>query len=156
MQIGNYMKPRVYSVPDTATIREAAALAVAHHIGLLPVVNAEGKPIGVVRLADLLSLVMPDFFKLLPEFDYVHDFGAVEAARPTPAELDRPITTLVQPGIFVNESSGLVRSYAFMLKHNLHDLLIISESGALVGIASRVDLGTAILSTWKDVEASNR
>jgi len=109
---------------------------------------------GVIRLADLLSLELPDFFNLLPDLDFVHDFGAVETTRPSPEELDRPVTTLMQPGTFVEESSGLLRAYALMVKHNLHDLPVISEDGALVGIASRVDIGAAILSAWKSVEPS--
>jgi CBS domain-containing protein len=149
------MKRNVFSIPSTATIRQAAALVVERHIGLLPVVDEQGKPVGVVRLGDLLSLELPDFFNLLPDVDFVHDFGAVETTRPTPEELDRPVTTLVQPRIFVEETCGLLRAYALMVKHNLHDLPVVSEDGALVGIASRVDIGTAILSAWKTVTPSN-
>jgi CBS domain-containing protein len=152
--IKNCMKTKVFSISSTATIRQAAALSVEHHIGLLPVVDEQGKPIGIVRLGDLLSLELPDFFKLLPDFDFVHDFGAVETNRPSPEELDRPVTTLLQPGIFVEETCGLLRAYALMVRHNLHDLPVISEDGAFVGIASRVDIGTAILSTWKTVTSS--
>ncbi len=152
--IKNCMKRNVFSIPSTATIRQAAKLVVERHIGLLPVVNEQGKPIGVIRLADLLSLELPDFFQLLPDFDFVHDFGAVETTRPTPAELDRPVTALVQPGMFVEETCGLLRAYALMVKHNLYDLPVVSENGALVGIASRVDIGTAVLSAWKTVTPS--
>ena len=152
--IKNCMKRNVYSIPSTATIRQAAALVVERHIGLLPVMDEQGKPVGIVRLGDLLSLELPDFFKLLADFDFVHDFGAVETTRPSPEELDRSVTTLVQPGIFVEETCGLLRAYALMVKHNLHDLLVVSEDGSLVGIASRVDIGTAILSAWETVPPS--
>jgi CBS domain-containing protein len=148
------MKRNVISIPSTATIRQAAGLIVDRHIGLLPVVDRDGKPVGVIRLADLLSLELPDFFNLLPDLDFVHDFGAVETTRPAPTELDRPVTTLMQSVTTVNESCKLLRAYALMVKHNLHDLPVVGENGALVGIASRVDIGTAILSTWKAVEST--
>lgn len=64
------------------------------HIGLLPVVDSQGKPIGVIRLSDILTLELPDFFNLLPDLDFVHDFGAVETTRPTAVELELPVTTL--------------------------------------------------------------
>ncbi len=153
--IKNCMKRNVYSISSTATIRQAAAMFVDHHIGLLPVVDIHGKPIGVIRLSDLLSLEMPDFFSLLPDLDFVHDFGAVETARPSSTELDQSVTTLVQPRIFVDENCGLLRAFTLMLKHNLHDLPIVSETGVLVGIASRVDIGTAILSQWSSVGSSH-
>jgi len=124
---------------------------VERHIGLLPVVDPQGKLLGAVRLNDLLSLELPDFFKLLPDLDFVHDFGAVETTRPSTDELDRPAQTLMHPATFVKEDCGLLRACALMLKHDLNDLLVVSQDGALVGIASRVDIAAAILSAWKTV-----
>jgi CBS domain-containing protein len=152
--IKNCMKHNVYSIPSTATIRQAAALVVERHIGLLPVVDGQGKFVGIVGLSDLLTLELPDFFKLIPDFDFVHDFGAVETTRPSPEELDRPVTTLMRPGTYVDETSGLLRAYALMVKHNLHDLPVVSKDGTLVGIASRVDIGAMILSDWKSIATS--
>jgi CBS domain-containing protein len=146
------MKRVVYSVPATATIRQAAALIVERHIGLLPVVNEQGNPVGVIRLSDLLSLEMPDFFNLLPDLDFIHDFGAVETTRPLPEELDRSVTTLMQPIITVNENCGLLRAYALMTKHNLYDLPVVSAEGVLVGIASLVDIAAKILTAWETVQ----
>ena len=154
--IRNCMKRNVISISSTATIRQAAKLIVARHIGLLPVVNPTGKPVGVVSMRDLLTLELPDFFDLLPDLDFVHDFGAVENRLPSPDELDQPVTKLMQPGFFVKENSGLLRAYALMIKHNLHDLPVISDTGVLVGIASRVDIGVAILATWQQVEPSRK
>ncbi len=48
----------------------------------------------------------------------------------------------------VKENSGLVRAYSLMLQKELHDLPVVSAEGKLTGIASRVDLGVAILKTW--------
>ena len=152
--IKDCMKHIVFSIPSAASIRQAAALIVERHIGLLPVVDELNRPIGVVRLSDILSLELPDFFKLLPDFDFAHDFGAVETTRPSPEELDQPVTNLVEQGIFVDETCGLLRAYALMVKHNLHDLPVVSKDGVLVGIASRVDVGVAILSIWKTVPPS--
>jgi CBS domain-containing protein len=152
--IKNCMKSNVFSIPSTASIRQAAALIVEHHIGLLPVVDQQGKPLGAVRLSDLLTLELPDFFNLLPDLDFVHDFGAVETTRPSAKELDRPVTVLMQTRITVEETCGLLRAYALMLKHNLHDLPVVADNGVLVGIASRVDIGAAILSTWQSLESS--
>lgn len=152
MMIKNCMKRNVISVTEQTTIRQAAALIVERHIGLLPVLDAQGKPVGAVRLSDLLALELPDFYNLLPDLDFVHDFGAVETTRPSAQELDRPVKVLMQPRLSVDENCGLLRAYALMLKHNLHDLPVVDAAGMLVGIASRVDLGAAILSTWKLIE----
>ena len=153
MNVSACMKQNVVSIPATASIREAAALLVKKHVGLLPIVDRDDKPIGVVGLRDLLSLELPDFVRFIEDLDFVHDFGAVETTRPSAKTLDKSIKTLMKDAITVEEDCGLLRAYALMLQHNLHDILVVSKKGKLIGVASRVDIGASILSTWaKKVE----
>jgi len=152
MNITECMKRNVISIPENSTIREAAAIIVEKHIGLLPIVDMDNKLVGVVGLRDLLNLELPDFVRFIDDLDFVHDFGAVETTRPSPETLERPITTLMREAITVEEDCGLLRAYALMLQQNLHDTPVLSKDGTLVGIASRVDIGTLILSTWDKVE----
>jgi CBS domain-containing protein len=149
MQIQNYMKKTVYAIPVIATIRDAINLLVSHHIGLLPVVDEENKPVGVVGLHDLLDLALPSALNLLADIDFIGDFGAVETYQPSAALLDQPISKLMRPGTVVNAESGLIRAYALMLQYDLHDLPVVDIQGRLIGIASRVDIGTAILASWQ-------
>lgn len=152
MIISKHMKRNVVSIHATASIREAAAIFVKKHIGLLPVVDDSNKPIGVVSLKDLLSLELPDFVSFIADVDFVHDFGAVETTHPSAQVLDQPVKSLVKPAITVEEDDGLLRTYALMLQHDLHDIVVVSKHGKLSGIASRVDIGSAILSAWEEVE----
>jgi CBS domain-containing protein len=152
MIISKYMKRNVVSIPVTASIREAAAIIVKKHIGLLPVVDKDDKLAGVVGIRDLLSLELPDFVSFVSDLDFVHDFGAVEITRPPARTLDKSIKSLMKDVIAVEEDCGLLRAYALMVQHNLHDMPVISKDGKLIGVASRVDVGTAILSTWAKVE----
>jgi CBS-domain-containing membrane protein len=148
MNISQCMKRNVVSIPDTFTIREAAAVFVKSHVGLLPVINHDHNLVGVVGLHDLLSLELPDFIRFIGDLDFVHDFGAVETTRPSAEVLNGSIQTLMKQPVTVHEDSGLLRTYALMLQHKLHDMPVLSEEGRLVGMASRVDIGTAIVSTW--------
>ena len=148
MKIKEYMKKNVISIPVKTTIGEAAAVIVENHVGILPVVDEQGKPIGVVRLSDLLALEMPDFIHLVADFDFVHDFGAVETTRPAPKLLARSVTSIMQPVMSVEEDSGLLRAYAIMLQNKIYDLPVTNATGGLVGIVSLVDIGAAVLSMW--------
>ena len=152
MNIGQSMKRNVVSTSDIATIREAAAVFVQNHIGLLPIVDQDNKLVGAVTLRDMLSLELPDFINFVADVDFVRDFGAVETTRPPADVLDRSIKTLMHPVITVQESSGLLRAYALMLQNNLLDILVVSEDDKLTGVASRVDIGSTILSTWSKAE----
>jgi CBS-domain-containing membrane protein len=152
MEISKYMKRNVVSISERSTIREAAAVFVKHHVGLLPIVDQNRKLIGVVGMRDLLALELPDFINLIADLDFVHDFGAVETNRPSTEVLDKSVKTLMSPAISVSEETGLLRTYALMLQHKLHDMPVVSKEGELVGVASRVDIGASILSTWATVE----
>ena len=146
------MKRNVISIHASDTVRAAAAIFVQKHIGLLPVVDDKKKVIGVVGLRDLLMLELPDFVSFIEDLDFVHDFGAVETTRPEAESLDRPITSIIKSAFTVEEDCGLLRAYALMLQHNLHDMPVVNKKGELVGITSRVDIGVKILSSWSAVE----
>jgi CBS domain-containing protein len=149
MKIGDCMKRNVVSISATATIGEAAATLVAHHVGLLPVVDERRRPVGVLGVRDLLTLELPVFVNLVDDVDFVHDFGAAETTRPSPEALAQPVTSLMRPATTVPEDCGLLRAYALMRQRDLHDLPVVAPDGTLAGIASRVDVGTAILAGWQ-------
>lgn len=151
MTVSSCMKRNVVSIPVTETVREAAAVIVSKHIGLLPVVDKDHKPVGVVDIRTLLMLELPDFVSFIEDVDFVHDFGAVETTRPSAQTLDKPVKSLMTSPVFVDEEAGLLRAYSLMLQHNLHDMLVVSKEGKLVGVASRVDIAVAILSSWERV-----
>lgn len=151
MEVSSCMKRNVVSVHATTTIREAATIFVKKHIGLLPVVDDEEKLVGVVGMRDMLTLELPDFVSFVADVDFVHDFGAVEETRPSAKTLNKAVKTLMKPAITVDEDCGLLRAYALMLQHNLHDMPVVSKEGKLMGITSRVDIGVAILSIWPKV-----
>lgn len=150
MNISKCMKRNVVSIPVDATVREAATIFVKKHIGLLPIVDKNDKPIGIIGMRDLLKLELPDFVNFVADVDFVHDFGAVEETRPPASVLNKSIKSLMRPVIAVEEDCGLLRAYALMLQQNLHDIPVISKEGTLIGIASRVDVGVAIFKSWAE------
>lgn len=152
MYVKSCMKTQVVSIPANTTIREAAEIFVKKHIGLLPIVDKDDKPIGVIGIRDLLKLEMPDFVNFVIDVDFVHDFGAVEDTRPSAATLNKSIKSLMHPVLTVEENCGLLRAYSLMLQQNLHDIPVVSKEGKLIGIASRVDIGVRILKAWEKVE----
>lgn len=148
MNVTICMKRNVVSVREKTTIREVTNIFVKKHIGLLPVVDDDDKPIGVIGMRDMLTLELPDFVNFLADVDFVHDFGAVEDIHPSAKTLNKTVKTLMKPSITVEEDCGLLRAYSLLVQHNQHDMPVVSKEGKLVGITSRVDIGVAILSTW--------
>lgn len=149
MKIKDHMKRRVISVKQSATIGAAAALFRLHHIGTLPVVDADRRLVGLVRLQNLLTLVMPDFVHLVAHFDYVHDFGALESRQPDPEQLEKCVLEIMDPPVSVQADDGLIMAAAYLHEHNLRDLPVVDADNRLVGLASHVDIGVALMSNWQ-------
>lgn len=149
MIIGNCMKREVIFIHADATLRDAIHLMVEHHIGTLPVVDAERKLVGLLQMRDLYELVMPDFVRLVENFDFVHNFGAVSELRPTPDKLTQQIRLVMQKPVSVDENCNLIRASAMLYSHRITDLPVVDKGGHLVGIASRVDIGTALMQDWR-------
>ena len=148
MKIKDCMKRNVYTVTPTTSIAEAAKIFSEKHVGSLPVVNSQGKLVGMVQLRNLLEFVLPDFLKLLDDFDFVPDFGAIEQRVPSAEVLSRPIESIMGSPVSVSAESGLLRAFSLLHQHQIHDLSVVDEQGVLIGIVSRVDIGAAFLSGW--------
>jgi CBS-domain-containing membrane protein len=142
------MKRNIVSIAGDKTIADAARLLSEKHIGTLPVIDGANRLIGLLPMRSLIEIVMPDFINLVENFDFVSDFGAAEQRLPNPEQLARPVNQIMMPPISVEESSGLLRVFAMLYQYRIHDLPVVDADGRLVGIVSRVDVGTAFLRNW--------
>lgn len=151
MKVESCMKKNAISVKDTDDLAIAARQFVKHHVGMLPVVNGKWELVGVLQIRDLLTLVLPVFTRLIEDFDFVGTFGAANSAQPSKEEISKNVTEVMEEPVFVEESWGLTHAFALLLHHHLSDLPVVDAENRLVGVASRVDIGTALLKKWEIV-----
>lgn len=152
MNIRDCMKRNVVSITASATIGQAAARMASRRIGMLPVVDQTGHLIGILQMRSLLALIMPDFLKFIEDFDFVHDFGVLESQKPPADTMNRPVHEVMELPTCVQETAGLMRTFSMLHKHNLIDMPVVNSEKILVGIASIVDIGAALLSQWRAPE----
>lgn len=148
MNVSQAMKTDIITIAASATVRDAVRGFANNQISVLPVVDDTDRPLGVVRLRNLLRQVLPAFIDLMDDFDYVGDFGAVKNRAPDDRWLAQPVTAVFHPVETVPTTCSLLRAYAIMLKEGIFDLQVVDGDGRLVGLASRVDIGRALLSSW--------
>lgn len=151
MNVQSSMKRQVISVQDTDNLGTAAKQFVQHHVGMLPVINADGKLVGVLQLRDLLTLILPAFTSLMEDFHFVGDFGAMESIQPSQEIILKQVSEVMEPVVSVDVNCGLSRAFALLHHYNLTDLPVVDADNHLVGIASRVDVGTSLLKKWEIV-----
>ena len=120
-----------------------------HNVGTLPVVDAASVLVGVTTMRDVIQIFLPDFVPLLSNIRFVTDYG--DLGTPSRADIKRAESLLVadimEEPVSVEDDCTLIRALSFMEKYRIRDLPVVKE-GKLVGIASRVDIGRAFLSTW--------
>ncbi len=122
---------RVYFIGPEASVQDALALFVAHNIGSLPVVDLDGRLVGIFTERDVLFKVHEDptgFSKRTIRDVMSHD----------------PITCA--PDDVVHEVMGK------MSKHRVGQLPVVEED-RLVGVVS---VGDLIKSMYERVEAENK
>ena len=152
MKVEAVMKTRVFSIEESATLVDAICLMVEQGIGLLPVVNDERRIVGVIGLSDILRLSWPSFVDFVEDYDFVHDFGALESREVSIEQRQQPISELMMPPTAVDTNCGLLRAAAVMRQHRLRDLPVVDAQERLVGLVSWVDVGTAFFRDLCEIE----
>jgi len=148
MIIRKSMKMQVFSIHVEQSVHDAAMMMEKYHIGTLPVVDAENRLIGILTLQSLLRIVLPDFVELINHFPYINNLGAFETKIPSQNELSIQISEIMQEPIFVQDDWELMHAAAILHNTGLADIPVVDSEKRLVGIASRVDIGTAIMHSW--------
>ncbi len=146
------MNPDVVLVHDDMTVHELAATLTRHGISGAPVLNGDGRLVGVVSLSDIVANDgqrqsirggehVGDFFlqgweEELGETE-LRPFHVVEEDGMTVAEILTPVVYQV------TEDTDLASMADTMIQGRIHRL-VVTRAGAVVGIVSTLDMLKAI------------
>ncbi len=143
------MKRKVVFCHPETTVREAALLMAESNVGTLPVVDERSVLVGVTTMRDVIHIFLPNFVFLLSNIRFIKDYG--DWKTPSRQSLQRAerllVRDIMEKPVSVEDDCTLIRALSVMEKYRIRDLPVLQE-GRLVGIASRVDIGRAFLSTW--------
>jgi len=141
MKVGEIMTEPVIVVTQDRTLEEAAQKMLNSHIGGLPVVNDEGKIVGMVTESDFSAkehaipfsrIYAPQLFGEWMSKEGVEK--AYEAARSVTVKeiMSSPVET-------ITEDDTVAEAVRKMLDHRVHRIPVVRD-GVPVGIVSRHDL----------------
>jgi CBS domain-containing protein len=136
------------SIRDEATVREAVAFLTDRRISAAPVINAAGRPVGVISEADILRYdrehvehvhAVPDYYlrseltlnsgEKLPDTFEVEDVDGTSVA-----DIMTPIIYSVRPETPVEE---VVEQ---LVTRRVHRLFVVDKDGSLIGVITTLDL----------------
>ncbi|WP_249160349.1 CBS domain-containing protein [Actinospica acidithermotolerans] len=127
------------AVPDDAAYRDIAALLVERRFSAVPVVDPQGRAIGVVSEDDLLAKET----ELEAEQEERHRFplggrSAERARREIAATTARRLMT--SPAVTIGVDQDVAEAARIMLDRHVKRLVVTDEQGRLQGVVSRRDL----------------
>lgn len=143
MQAADLMTKNVVTVTEDATVQEAAALMIRHGVSALPVLDRNGKLVGIVSEGDLMRRAELGTERerswwlelLTSDSTLATDYAKAHGRKVSEVMSHKPITAA--PGTPINEIALLLE------KHAIKRVPILDQ-GRLVGIVARANLLQAL------------
>ena len=139
-KVRDVMTTRVVAVKRNATFKDMAALLTEYRVSAFPVLDDEGKVIGVVSEADMLSKealvadmgVQAARLARISGSPYHDEFA--KAAAVTAGDL------MTNPPVVVTPDEPVTSAARLMYHGRVKRLPVVGEKGQLIGIVSRADV----------------
>ena len=139
-KVRDVMTTRVVAVKRNATFKDIATLLTEYRVSAFPVLDDEGKVIGVVSEADMLSkeALVADMGVQAARLGRIsgspyHDEFA-KAAAVTAGDL------MTKPPVVVTPDEPVTSAARLMYHGRVKRLPVVGEKGQLIGIVSRADV----------------
>lgn len=128
--------------PDTSA-KEALSILTKRQISGLPVVDEQGKLVGMFTEKEVLCYVLPCYIEKVGRFIYQAD---PKATKKKFAELERvPVSKLMRKDmVTITGEAGLVEAARVMLTQKARRLPVLDDAGKMIGIIARNDVLNAL------------
>jgi CBS domain-containing protein len=148
-KVKNVMSTDVATVRQDTTFKDVVRALARRDVSAVPVVDADGRVLGVVSEADLLIK------QGTQELDFSRSLlawwrGRRDLRRTTATTAGRLMTT---PAVTVTAGSTVAAAARTMTAHNVKRLPVVDDDGRLVGIVSRKDVLTVFLRADDELRA---
>jgi CBS domain-containing protein len=142
------MNDRPITLRETDRLRDAAEIILTHHFRNVPVIDAQGRYLGVISSNRLLAGILPKAATLdegMADLSFVKD--TVEDLRERWSEAEgRPVTELLDTSLRTVDPDTSLAETLLALYQNRTSLPVVEEAtGRLVGIVSHWGVGMAVL-----------
>ncbi len=148
-KVRNVMTREVVTVDEQAPFTEMVRRMAVHKVSALPVVDGDGRVVGIVSEADLLRKE-----EYQDEEEGRHWLeGRRERAARAKAAGRRAVEVMSAPVVTIDPEATVAEAAKRLARHRIKRLPVVDEHGQLVGVVSRSDLLHLFL---RDDEAIHR
>lgn len=142
MKAKDVMSMDVVTISPSAGIREIYDVFKKTRYGGIPIVDKDNRILGMITKAEMLSVLLPDYFDMLGEnIIFIDDFGTLdEEFESLPAfELFIAEDIMKKGSVTVEENASLLKVVAVMKRYNVRRILVAKDN-ILKGIITRGDI----------------
>ena len=143
MTVKDIMVAEVIAIQKDASVEELSALLVENKISGVPVVDKDGKLIGIATEGDLIikdsDLHFPRYFKLLDSIIYLESLNKFKnnLKKYLGTKVEDVMTTDIKT---VKEDTPVSEAANLMIRYNINRLPVMDEKENMVGIVTRADI----------------
>jgi CBS domain-containing protein len=139
MKVKDMLIKEVVSISPDENALEALRVLSKRQISGLPVVDAQGKLVGMFTEKDVLSYILPSYIEKVGRFIYEED---PKATRKKFSDLKMlTVGQLMRKEVItIKEETGMVEAARVMLTQRARRLPVLDAAGKMVGIVARCDV----------------
>ena len=142
MIVGDVMSTGVVTAKATDTVRSVVAKMLSRHCGAIPVVDNEGKLLGLVAVRDVMIPLYPNYGDYIHDNVHSRDFEEMEEGYPE--VMKKPVGDIMTKNpLTVAPHDPILQAASYMgLKHFRR--IPVEENGKLVGMISMGDVNRGL------------
>ncbi|HHM12443.1 MAG TPA: CBS domain-containing protein [Planctomycetaceae bacterium] len=141
LTVGDVMSTDLVTIDAADTVHDALQVMTENGVAALPVLDAEGRCIGMLSTTDFVEMTrdLESGLEALEQEDQLL-FGQIVAQLAEGSGHQRVVDVMSDSVITARASDSLVSAASTMLDEGVHRLPVLDEEGRLVGILSTTDI----------------
>ena len=139
MKVREIMTKDLTAEEKTIPVRELIFILNSADMSNMPIVDEEGRLIGIISEKDLIKAALPGYFEMLHSTSFIPDMN--QLAKKLVQIADDAIEKYMQfDFICVEEDDDDLQAADLIIRRNLKSLPVVDKEGRLVGVVKRIDL----------------
>ena len=141
--VKDIMVKKVITIQKDASVEELSELLVKNKISGVPVIDGDGKLVGIATEGDLIikdsDLHFPRYFKLLDSIIYLESLNKFKKSlkKFLGTKVEDVMTAEIKT---VKEETPVGEAANIMIKYNINRVPVLDSKDELVGIVTRADI----------------
>ena len=132
------MRRDLTSVEPDTLIHEAIYLIEQAGLSTLPVVDEEGKLVGVITEHDLIYAALPEYFEMLHSISFLPNLNQIQKRLREMAF--KPVSDYMKEALSVHLDDEDLHIADLLIRKRLKQIPVVDEEGHLVGVIRRIDI----------------